>query len=284
MADAPRQLSGFRVYCDESNTDGNKRHPVYGAIMVAFEDVEEVRREIKNWRIKSGIHSELKWNRVRGGYRLARYKELVDLLVDDLARRRRLLHFKAIIMDKRAPEYRTFSKGNDEIGFYKFYYQWLLRYFARFPIEHGCQMRVIIDERNVPTGSGDPYTKLYYALNNGIRKEMNVDRDVVYKVHPLGSKDSDILQAADVLMGAIGYHNQQRQLPGEHRPIPAPVKVELARYIALKFRVRDLTKITHPRKDHLKIVRWHWSSNGPKPRYRRRAADNPRPENRRQPQ
>jgi hypothetical protein len=26
-----RKLSDFRVYCDESNTDGRKRHPVYGA-------------------------------------------------------------------------------------------------------------------------------------------------------------------------------------------------------------------------------------------------------------
>ena len=105
MAVARRKPSGYRVYCDESNTDGNKRHPVYGAILVALEDIEEVQRELKNWRDESGMHSELKWEKVRGGYRLARYKLLVDLLVDDLARRRQLLHFKAIIMDKRAPEY-----------------------------------------------------------------------------------------------------------------------------------------------------------------------------------
>ena len=51
-------------------------------------------------------------------------------------------------------------------------------------------MRVIIDERTLPKDSGDPYTKLYYALNNGIRKELNVNRDVVYKVHPLESNGS----------------------------------------------------------------------------------------------
>jgi len=280
MANAPRQLSGYRVYCDESNTDGNKRHPVYGAILVALEDVEEVQRAIKSWRDEAGIHGEFKWHIMDGGRLLAKYKLLVDLLVDDLARHRRLLQFKAIIMDKSAAEYRAYSKSNDEIGFYKFYYHWLLHYFARFPIAHKCQMRVIIDERSLPKDSGDPYKKLYYALNNGIRKELNVNRDFVSKVHPLGSKESDILQAADVLMGAIGYHSQSNHLPREGHT-PSKYKVELARYIAMKFRVRDLTKLTHPRKEEIKIVRWHWPSQGPKPRYRRRAADNPRPINRR---
>ena len=42
MAAAFRKISGYRVYCDESNTDGNKQHPVYGAILVALDDIEEV--------------------------------------------------------------------------------------------------------------------------------------------------------------------------------------------------------------------------------------------------
>jgi hypothetical protein len=141
-------------------------------------------------------------------------------------------------------------------------------------------MRVIIDERPLPANSGDPYIKLYYALNNGIRKELNVNRDVVSKVHPLDSQESDILQAADVLMGAVGYHNQNNHLPREGYPTPGKVKAELAGYIAMKFRVRDLTKVTHPLKEDIKIARWHWPSNGEAARYRRRRADNPCPKNR----
>ena len=36
---AYRKLKFFRVYCDESNTDGRKRHPVYGAILVALDNL-----------------------------------------------------------------------------------------------------------------------------------------------------------------------------------------------------------------------------------------------------
>jgi hypothetical protein len=276
MAVAFRRLSGYRVYCDESNTDGKKPHPVYGAILVSLDDIRTVHREIKNWRDRDGMHSELKWEKVHGGLRLKQYKSLVDLLFS-LARQRQLLQFKAIILDRRAPEYRTYSKGNDEIGFYKSYYHWLLRYFAKFPLRHQCQLRVIIDDRNLPKNAKDPFTKLKFALNNGIRKELGATRDVVTKVEPLGSEQSDLLQAADVLMGAIGYHNQDFHL----KPDASKYKVELARYIQSRLGLRDLKHETNPIKEDFKIVRWHWSSSGPKPRYRRRAADNPRPRSRR---
>jgi len=41
-----RKLSGYRVYCDESNTDSHKPHPVYGAILVALDDIREVQHEL----------------------------------------------------------------------------------------------------------------------------------------------------------------------------------------------------------------------------------------------
>jgi hypothetical protein len=177
------------------------------------------------------------------------------------------------VLNKRAPEYRTYSKGDDELGFYKFYYHWLLRYFAKFPVRHRCHLRVIIDERSV---TGDPYTTLKIILNHAMRRDFNATADVVTKVEPLGSKKSDLLQVADLLMGAIGFHCQNFHL----RPNANKEKIELARYIAARLGLRDLKHETNPIKETVKIVRWHWSSSGPKPRFRRRAADNPHPSNR----
>ena len=123
MADARRKLTGYRVYCDESNTDGKKAHPVYGAILVALDDVR-------------AVHAE---------------------------------------------------------------------------------------------------------------------------------------------MGAVGFHNQDFHL----RSNTSKYKLELARYIASRVGRPTLKLETSPVKEDIKIVRWHWPSSGPKPRYRRRAADNPRHGNRR---
>jgi len=75
-------------------------------------------------------------------------------------------------------------------------------------------------------------------------------------------------------MGAVGFHNQDFHL----RPNANQEKVELARYIAARLGLRDLKHETNPIKEDLKIVRWFW--RGPRPRYRRRAADNPRPSSR----
>src|SRR5687768_5932621 len=96
MAVALRPLKGFRVYCDESNTHGGQPHPVYGAILVSLDDILTVQRELRDWRHREGIHRELKWEKVRGGLMLAKYKSLVDLLFALLRQRR--LQFKAIIL------------------------------------------------------------------------------------------------------------------------------------------------------------------------------------------
>jgi hypothetical protein len=276
MADAPHQCSSYRVYCDESNTDGRKRHPVYGAILVTLDDIREVQRELADWRRREEMPGELKWEKVRGGLRLKKYKSLVDLLFLLSRGRRPLIHFKAIILDRHAREYHTYSKGDDEIGFYKFYYHWLLQYFVKFPISDRCGLSVIIDERDLPKDATDPYTPLKIMLNRAIRRDHNETRDVVTRVQPLNSKCADLLQAADVLMGAVGFHNQDFHL----RLNADKDKVELARYIAFKLGRPDLKHETHPLKEHFKIVRWYWPGQQRK-RYRRRAADNPRPINRR---
>jgi hypothetical protein len=131
---------------------------------------------------------------------------------------------------------------------------------------------VIIDERPLPADNPDPYTPLKVILNHAIRRDFKGTTDIVTKVEPLDSKRSDLLQVADVLMGAVGFHNQDFHL----RPNANKEKVELARYIAARIGRPDLKHETSPIKEDFKIVRWYWKSGGPKPRYRRRAADNPR--------
>jgi hypothetical protein len=129
VAVPPPQFKGFHVYCDESNTDGGKRHPVYGGILVSVNNLATVERAIADWRAKERMHGELAWTKVVPGERYAKYKSLVDLFFN--LSRGRLMHFKAIVLDTRDPKYRAFSKGDYELGFYKFYYHFLLKYRER---------------------------------------------------------------------------------------------------------------------------------------------------------
>ena len=65
----------------------------------------------------------------------------------------------------------------------KFYYHWLLQYFAKFPVRVRCSLSVIIDERDLPRNAVDPYTLLKMMLNHAIRRDHKETRDVVTRVH-----------------------------------------------------------------------------------------------------
>jgi len=258
MPKLPPKITGFHVYRDESDTDSGKRYMVYGGIIVADNNLPRIEREIANWRITHKMHRELKWVKV-SKKKYSEYRSLMDLFFS-LASHGRLLHFKAFIVDTRAAEYRVFSRGDNELGFYKFYYQFLLRYFAVFPHRHHCGMDVIIDDRDVRR---DHLSVLHIVLNHGIKKMFNVTNDLVKSVEPITSHESNILQVADVLMGAVGFHNNGRHL----RPA-AKHKVDLAAYIATRGALRDLTQETPYTKTYFKIARWHWGP-GPRPSRRR---------------
>ena len=71
---------------------------------------------------------------------------------------------------------------------------------------------------------------------------------MVTKVEPLNSKQSDLLQAADVLMGGIGFHCQDLHL----KPNANKEKVELARYFAARLGICDLKHERNPIKETFK--------------------------------
>jgi hypothetical protein len=255
------RIRGFHVYCDESNTDRRKPHPVFGGILVAVNNLDTVQGEIAKWRSKEQMSGELAWTKVGGFYR--QYRSLIDLFFVLSSKQRGLIHFKAFVLDIRTPEYRVYSKGNKDIGFYKDYYHFLLFHFAKFPYQHNCQMEVFIDERTVNV---DPYVPLKIILNSGIRKHFKVSEDLVSRVEPIASEKSDLLQLADVLMGAVGFHNMDYHL----REKAKPDKVNLARYIAGRLHLYDLKQETPKYQEYFKLERWYW---GPRPPRKRRPAD-----------
>src|SRR5262249_28374744 len=157
----------FHVYCDESQTSG-ERYMIFGGIIAATNNLATFARIMAEWRLANKMDAELKWTRV-ANQRYAEYKSLVDLFFQFVATRR--FHFKALVLDTRDPNYRVFSDGDKELGFYKFYYQFLLHNFAPSAVRYRCAIHVFVDERSV---HGDPFGLLHTVLNHGIRKRFDV--------------------------------------------------------------------------------------------------------------
>jgi hypothetical protein len=66
-------------------------------------------------RLMGGV----KWTKVTANY-LSKYALVVDLLLSSF--RGLGVCFRAIIVDESLADYRTFSFGDRELGFYKWYY------------------------------------------------------------------------------------------------------------------------------------------------------------------
>lgn len=245
---APPKPDAFHVYCDESQTTA-ARYMVFGGIITATNNLQFLERAIAEWRVTQNYPRELKWTKVSNG-KYAEYVSLVDLFFA-LVRSRRI-HFRALVLDTHYVNYRTLSAEDRELGFYKFYYHYLLWNFAPYANVHRCDMYVFIDQRST---RANPLSVLHIVLNHAIRRDFGIT-DAVKCVEARDSKKAPLLQLADVIMGAIGFHSNDLHL----RPDARKAKVDLAHYIARKVPLRDLKQVTAFPKWHFKIERWGKSS------------------------
>ncbi len=71
---------------------------------------------------------ELKWTKVTN-QKFEEYKTFVDFFIKE--NKKGTLHFNCMIFDNRLIDHNKYSEGNKEVGFYKLYYQLLLRCFGR---------------------------------------------------------------------------------------------------------------------------------------------------------
>lgn len=244
-----RSSSGGRllhIYCDESRQTAD-RYMVIGGIVALRDDEQRFAEAMTLYRHSQNMHAELKWTKV-SDQKLNEYRALIDLFFSV----NRLFHFKAIIIDTQEIDHRRYNKGDAELGFYKLMYQFLLHSF-------GAQLRptdrciVFLDRR---TTSHYKLSTLCAILNNGLRKKYGFNYGPVRNVQATDSKQHDLIQVADVLMGAIGY-----EMNGAHvRTGAKRSKVLLAEYIASKAGLVNLQQPT-PRSNKQFSI-WHFHFRG----------------------
>ena len=231
----------LHVYCDESRQTQD-RYMVFGGIVVYASAVEAFSQAMTLWRDGQNMHAELKWTKV-SNQKVAEYKSLVDLFFSLAGKNQ--LHFKSIVFDTTQIDYKTYHEGDRELGLYKFFYQFLLHSFGQYAVEKDRRMLVFFDRRQTK----QKLSTFCVILNRGIRKKFRCDCDVVRNVQVVDSKKCDLMQIADVLMGAIGYQNNDCHLrPGARR-----AKIELADYIARKANLMSLKQNTPRKMKHFGI-------------------------------
>jgi hypothetical protein len=179
----------FEVYCDESHPDlfASQRPPaqymVIGSLWLPTDSRSEIKEAIHSLRNKHKIGGEFKWQKISRS-RESFYQELVGYFLG-LGDR---LRFRCIVVDHAKVNLVHYHGSDQELGFYKFYYQMLRQWlddFNEYAIFCDCK-------RN-----RDP--QRLEVLRRCL--DASVLSSNVSRVQAIRSDESILIQLADVLTG-----------------------------------------------------------------------------------
>jgi hypothetical protein len=174
----------FNIYCDESChiEHDHKRYMLLGCVSVAYNQLKRHTERINAIKSKYNFYGEIKWTGVSSSMHLF-YKDLLDYFFDTDIR------FRAVVVDKTQIKNDKFSQDFDTF-YYKMYYQLLIH---RKNTEYSYNVYLDIKD----TLSSNKVNKL--------KEILNTKYGVFRNVQNIHSKESIMMQLADLLMGAISY-------------------------------------------------------------------------------
>lgn len=183
----------FEVYCDESRPDLlSTRRPsatymLLGSLWLPASKRIELKGSIHRLRDRHKVGGEFKWQKVSPS-RLAFYKELVDLYLQEGTQ----LRFRCLAVDHNDVNLKLYHEDDQELGFYKFYYQLLHHWILDFN-----SYQIFLDFKS--TRRRDRLQTLQRCLT---RSNLSSQIDTVQAVR---SRESVLLQLADLLTGIAAY-------------------------------------------------------------------------------
>ena len=177
------------VYCDEAYPDlfSSKIPPaqymVIGSLWMPHEKREQFKNEIHQLRHQHQIGGEFKWTKISPS-KVNFYKNLMSWFLDQ----GELLRFRGIVVDREKVDLIRFQQNDQELGFYKFYYQVLHKWihpFNSYSIYSDFKINRMQDRLHT----------LHLCLSRS-----NLVADVL-RVQAVRSRESVLIQLSDVLVG-----------------------------------------------------------------------------------
>ncbi len=231
----------YNVYCDESChlENDHQQVMVLGAVWCSQEKAREISVRLREIKSHHGLppEFELKWTKVSPA-KARFYLDVMDYFFDDDD-----LCFRALIVpDKTRLCHQAFGQSHDD-WYYKMYFDMLKVIFNT-----RAHYRIYLDIKD--TRSAGKVAKLHDVLCNNF---YDFSRTIIERVQNVRSHEVEILQVADLLIGAVSYVN--RGLSGN------------AGKEALIARMRErshycLTKTTLLREEKVNLFRWLASEGG----------------------
>jgi hypothetical protein len=226
----------FNVYCDESCHLEHDKMPVMvlGAVWCPIEASGRISAELREIKRRHGLspNFEAKWSKVsraKRGY----YLNAVDYFFDEDD-----LHFRALVAhNKEQLEHKRFGQDHDT-WYYKMYFEML-----KVILNPQESYRIYLDIKD--TRGGAKVAKLQDVLRTSL---YDFSTSIIERVQIVRSHESDIMQLADLLIGAVSYTH--RGFSGN------AAKIELVNRLKERSGY-SLMRTTLYREDKVNLLQWY---------------------------
>ena len=179
----------YNIYCDESChlEHDNSDIMVLGAMSCCASEKAKINEEVRKIKMKNGLdsHFEIKWTKVSES-KVAFYEELINYFFDNPS----LAYRGLVAKNKSQLDHKLFNQSDYDLWYYKMYF--LLLDPIIIPNE---EYRIFIDIKDT---NGGPLCNNIYDFK----------QEVVKDIKQINSKESEILQIADLLNGLLAYYNR----------------------------------------------------------------------------
>lgn len=205
----------YIIYCDESDEKGDYFSNFYGGALVRGTDLTEVIRTIRAKKAELNLRGEVKWQRVTAAY-ANKYIALMDTYFDFVKAGKIKIR---IMFTQNRNVAKGLTRRHIDEKYFILYYQFIKHAFGLICspfVEGGAQLKIYPDK--IP--DTDEKVSQFRSFLVGLARQPEM-RSRGIRIHPdnvtdVDSKDHEILQCLDVVLGSINF-----KLNNKHRALTA---------------------------------------------------------------
>lgn len=237
----------YNIYCDESCHLEHDRIPVMvlGALWCPVGRAAAIARRVRDTKQEHNLPPgfEVKWTKVSPA-QVDLYLDLADYIFDEAD-----LHFRGVIIADKAVLDHAVRNQTHDTWYYKMCFTMLEPI-----IDPECRYRVYLDIKD--TRSEHKRAKLEEVLRNS--RYDSVGR-IVERVQQVRSHECDLMQLADLLIGAIAHHNRIQTGDLQGRTTSQAKRQVISRI--QRRSGKSLVNTTWLREPKLNLLRWQPGGN-----------------------
>jgi hypothetical protein len=194
-------LKEYNIYCDESCHLENDKLPimVIGGMWCPKEEVKTISDQIRAIKEKHHARGEIKWVRISNS-REAFFLELVNYFFVTPS-----LNFRCLVVDDKSKlNHEQFNQGSHDSFYYKMYFTMLKNI-----VNPRHRYNIYLDIKD--TRSAQKVATLKDVLCNNV---YDFQQKIIGNIQNIHSHESELLQLADMFIGAVSYYNRKLKTNG----------------------------------------------------------------------